>query len=175
MWQIIAAAAMLGLGFIAILVLGITAVHIGMRWHAMLAGGLDWDDAGALIRARYRRKHGLHRSDGVTWQDTGALDGNDPGPAYKNGHSRLGERITRAARQPLTSNQAAALAAIASDAQLPLQLPQITRATGRPPWDDETHTIPVVPGTEYEVHYAETQAFTRPDDMFRRDDPGYGR
>lgn len=61
MWKtIMVAAALLG-SFAALGVLGVVIVHVLARWYLMIFGGLDWDDAGLLIRTKVRRRHGAHR------------------------------------------------------------------------------------------------------------------
>lgn len=136
MWPVIWMAGLLLTGFAALVICGVAVVHVAIRWWAMLMGGLDWDDAGALIHARYQRKHGMHEAASRP-QARAAEDGEQPGPVYRPG-SRMAQR----------------LAVIAADAQLPVQMP-VTRATGRPPWEDATHRIPAVP----DVSMSETQTW----------------
>jgi hypothetical protein len=141
MWPIIWMAGLLLLGFAALVVCGVAAVHVSYRWWLMLMCGMDWDDAGVLIHARARRRHGVHETaswPGAGWQDTGVTD-DHPGPVYRPG-SRMAQR----------------LAALAADAQLPMTM--ITHATGKPPWEDATHEIPAVP----DVSHAETETWLRP-------------
>ena len=110
-------AALTMLGFGALVLIGITTIHVSMRWWAMLMGGLDWDDAGALIRARYRRKHGLHHA------------GEKPQPQP----------------QPVqhTPWQASTVRVLPAS-EITQVMPRV-RASGRPPWEsDDTHELPRV-------------------------------
>jgi hypothetical protein len=132
MWPIIGLAAMMLAGFASLVIGGVVVVHVGYRWWLMISCGMDWDDAGTLIHAKARRRHGAHVADKPAswpqagWQDIGAAD-DDPGQAYKAGPA-LTER----------------LAAIAADAQYPGISQMVTPATGRPPWEDHTQIVPAV-------------------------------
>jgi hypothetical protein len=126
-WPVAGLAGLLLLGFAALFVAGVAVIHVGYRWWLMIFCGMDWDDAGTLIHARARRRHGAHESGRPAswpqagWQDVGATtDG--PGPAYGPGMTdRLGHVVAASTRLG--------------------ELPRV-KAEGRPPWEDHTQEIP---------------------------------
>lgn len=102
----LAALMIVGAGVCALL--GVAMVHVVTRFWLMLSAGLDWDDAGTLIAARGRKRHGL-----------GALPG----------ISAAVERFERVMGTPLHVRPGDRI-------ELTAVIPR-PDVTGRPPWEQE--------------------------------------
>lgn len=59
MWVMIGVAALLAAAYVSLVLLCVTGIYVGWRWWIMLTCNKDWDDAGSVIHARQRRKHGV--------------------------------------------------------------------------------------------------------------------
>lgn len=121
-WLTIGLALIMLAGFASVVIAGVAVVHVSYRWWLMIMCGTDWDDAGALIRAKYRKRHGMHRiGDEASWPQAGKLPRADEQPVLPQGPP-VAQRLSGVTQL------------------LPLPLRPAVR--GRPPWEDQTQIVP---------------------------------